>query len=87
MQFEIGKIINFDNYVGEIMSLSGDKHIFLCQDLREAYEDLKDKTIIFRPEEINNEKRAFYVQKLENILNDKSNIKEIVLKIKKNIDN
>ena len=81
MLFEFGKIFKYDSGVGEILSISGDKYIFLENDLKEDYEKINGKVIIFRPEIINNEKRAFYIQNIENTLKNKDERDKILKKI------
>lgn len=81
MLFEIGKITKYDNNVGEILSISGEKYIFLEKDLKDDISNLENKIVIFRPENINNQKRAFYIQKLENTLKNKDERNKILSKI------
>ena len=78
MQFEIGKIHDYDNYSGKIVSSSG-VYMFLHHDIKN--EDIKEGDIvIFRPEKINNENRAFSIKKLENILVNTKERKKILKK-------
>lgn len=86
MQFEIGKIIEFDGNVGKILSGNKEKYTFLKTDLKDEYELLKDKVIIFRPEDKELEKRAFYIQNLENILRNKKVRAKVLKKVYKITD-
>lgn len=79
MQYEIGKIIEFDNYKGEILSSNG-KFIFLKNDLKLDKLNLGE-LVIFRPEVINGHKRAFYIQDLRNILKDHKKRDKVLKKI------
>lgn len=81
MLFEIGKIIKYENNIGEILSIGGDKYIFIEKDLKEEFEKLNGNIVIFRPEIINNEKRAFYIQNIENNLKNKEERNKILSKL------
>lgn len=87
MQVEIGKIIEFDGYVGNILSLSNENYLFLSKDLKEEYEDLKGKVIIFRKESNRIRNRAFYIRSLENVLKNKQIRGKILEKVYKITDN
>lgn len=77
MNFNIGKIIKYEDKQGLILTESGDKYLFLDSDLKHKIQ-LND-LVIFRPEKVNNVDRAFFVNKINdylNINNNKNNIKK-----------
>jgi len=87
MEFEIGKIINYDNEIGEILTTNGLKCIFLKKDLKDDYENLKDEVLIFRIEESSRQKRAFYIRKLKNVIKDKKIRNEILARVSLTLNN
>ena len=87
MQFEVGKIINYDNNVGEILAYNREKYLFINEDLQEEYNCLMDKVVIFRPEKINDQNRAFYIHNIENILINKKERKKILQKLNNFLNN
>lgn len=83
MNFEIGKVIKYENKEGLILTKDGNKYLFLEKDLKTKI-NIKD-LVIFRPEIVNDINRAFFVKNLKiymNKDNNKNNIKHY-LKYKK----
>lgn len=60
MEFKIGKVISFDNYVGEIKE-ENTKYIFLDIDLKDIIK--VNDTVSFNGETINNINKAFFIEK------------------------
>ncbi len=83
MNFEIGKVIKYENKEGLILTEDGNKYLFLEKDVKTNI-NIKD-LVIFRPEIINDTNRAFFVKNLKIYMskdNNKNNIK-YYLKYKK----
>lgn len=79
MQFEIGKIKEYDNLVGKIIAKS-DVYLFLKQDLSDINIKIGD-IVIFRPEEISMEKKGLSYKKIENIYKKKEERNKIIKKL------
>ncbi len=73
MNFEIGKVIKYKNKEGLIISLSGITYLFLKTDLKNSIR--VNDLVIFRPEEIEHVKRAFFVRELQKYLRDNEEFK------------
>lgn len=75
----IGKIRNYDNFVGEIVTNDG-VYLFANENISDK-ESLKvEDTVMFRGEEIQGVKKAFFVKKLSL---DKNIDEQVSLKLKK----
>lgn len=77
-QYNIGKIRTYDNYTGEIISQDG-VFIFLNENISGTKELTINDVVMFRGEEIQGTKKAFFVQKL----NPEKKLEEEVYKILK----
>jgi len=75
MNFNIGKIISYNDKQGLILTDNGEKYLFLESDLNQQI-NIND-LVFFRPESINNIKRAFFINKINDYLNIKNNKKNI----------
>lgn len=84
MQYEIGKIIEYDNHKGKILSSNG-KYLFLKEDLKLDELNLGE-LIIFRPEVIKGQKRAFYIKSLKSVLKEQKHRDKILIKLKSFIE-
>lgn len=74
----IGKIIEYDNYVGSIAAKDG-IYLFTQEDIVDGEELLLKDLVIFRGEDIQNQKKAYFIKKL----NPKKNLgNQIYIKTK-----
>ncbi|MBR3660330.1 MAG: hypothetical protein IKN63_00305 [Bacilli bacterium] len=71
MYFNIGKVIKYEDNQGLIVTSEGDKYLFLEKDINTKV-NVND-LVIFRPEKVENVKRAYFVKKFENYLDDENN--------------
>jgi len=83
MNFNIGKIISYNDKQGLILTDNGEKYLFLESDLNQQI-NIND-LVFFRPESINNIKRAFFINKINDYLNIKNNKKNIKKYLKSTI--
>ena len=83
MQFDVGKIIKDDSILGEIIALDGKKYIYLNSDLKEKC--IEGDIVVFRPEEVFNQNRAFFIRKIETVLKNDNYKKELLKKINRKI--
>ncbi len=72
MEYEVGKIVEFDGHCGRIVSSQGE--YFFTEDDIEDSVIAKGRCVVFRPEEIQGKKRAFFVHGVEYILNQKQKV-------------
>ena len=63
-QYNIGKVRNYDKYTGEIISQDG-VYIFLNENISDCKNLNINDIVMFRGEEIQGTKKAFFVQKLD----------------------
>lgn len=76
----LGKIVEYDNFVGKIISKEG-IYMYTEEDIVEGQEIKLNDLVIFRGEEIQNQKKAYFVKKI----NPERNLKnQIYMKIKNN---
>ena len=73
MDFNIGKVNEYDGYSGIIVSSSG-TYKFVKDDFYRTDEVVDNDYVLFRGEVINDISRAYFVKKIEN----KSEIKELI---------
>jgi len=82
MYFNIGKIVDYENKKGIILTKDNEKYMFLEKDLNT---DIKiNDIVIFRPEIIDNVKRAYFVKNINKYLEEdtnKNNIKKYLKSI------
>ncbi len=71
MNFEIGKVVEYSNKEGKILTKEGQKYLFLEKDLKTDI-NIKD-LVIFRPELVNDVNRAYFVRNLNKYLNNSNN--------------
>lgn len=77
--YNIGKIRSYDQYVGEIIAKDG-TYIFLNEDpYNEEKYGLND-VVLFRGEEIQGAKKAFFVKKLNNTKDYEEEISKLLKK-------
>ncbi len=72
MEYEIGKIVEFDGHCGRVVS-DQDEYFFTEEDIEDSTIAL-GRYVVFRPEEIQGKKRAFFVHGAEQVLNQKQKI-------------
>lgn len=81
--FDIGKIRSYDNFVGEIVSQKG-TYMFTNKDLSTEEEININDTVIFRGENVQNIKKAFFIRKIDLTKNLNSEIEQKIKKLKNN---
>lgn len=77
--YTIGKVRTFDNYFGEIIAQDG-VYMFISEDISPTEVIEVNDMVLFRAEEINNVKKAFFIKKLNKNLNIED---EVIRKVKK----
>ena len=82
MNYEIGKIVKYENKESIIINESGEKYLFLESDLKTTIN--KDNLVIFRREVVNDRNRAFFVRDLNIFLNNEKNKNNLKKYYKKN---
>lgn len=75
----IGKIRNYDNFIGEIVTNDG-VYLFANESISDKESLNVEDTVMFRGEEIQGVKKAFFVKKLSL---DKNIDEQVSLKLKK----
>lgn len=73
--YNIGKIRSYDNYVGEIIAKDG-TYMFINDNLSDEEKLNLNDVVMFRGEEVQGTKKAFFVKKLDS----SKNLEEEVLK-------
>lgn len=84
--YNIGKIRTFDNYTGEIVAQDG-VYIFTSESIEPSEVLFVEDTVLFRGEEINDIKKAFFVKKINPNLNLEDQVYKHVKKPKVNKEN
>lgn len=84
--YNIGKIRTYDNYTGEIVAPDG-VYLFTSESLNPTETLSVEDTVLFRGEEINEIKRAFFVKKINPNLNLEDEVYKHVKKPKSNKEN
>lgn len=77
--YNIGKVRTFDNYFGEIIAQDG-IYMFISEDISPSEVIEVNDIVLFRGEEINNVKKAFFIKKINKDLNLEE---EILQKVKR----
>ncbi len=72
MEYEIGKIVEFDGHCGRIISSQGE--YFFTEDDIEDTAIAEGRYVVFRPEEIQGKQRAFFIHGAEQMLNQKQKV-------------
>ncbi len=83
MNIEIGKIIEYEEGAGYILSLSA-KYFFLEKDLEDIVK-IND-LVVFRPENHNDINYAFFIKKLENYVKLNKDNKDVLQKVLRYLD-
>ncbi len=76
MEFEVGKVASYDGYCGTVISQNG-KYMFLNEDIVEEKNLEEGQLVAFRGEEVQGEKRAYFIRNLEKVLNGKEKQKSL----------
>ena len=74
MEYEIGKIVEFNGHWGIIVSSQGE-YFFTEADMEDR-NIAEGRYVVFRSEEIQGKKRAFFVHGAEQVLNQKQKVME-----------
>lgn len=67
MEYEIGKVITYDGYCGEIVSESG-KYLFLDKDVDSECNVSVGRLVVFRGEIVQEKKRAYFIRGAEKLI-------------------
>ena len=75
MEFKLGKVYSYENKLGKIVT-DTEEYIFNEDDLENQV--VKGDIVQFRPEEINDIKRAFFVTKVDELQNNDKGIQKVI---------
>lgn len=84
--YTIGKVRTFDNYVGEIIS-QDDVYLFIAENISSPEKIAANDMVLFRGEEINNVKTAFFIKKLNHNLDLEEEVYRKVKRIETDQEN
>lgn len=62
-QYNVGKVRNYDNFIGFIVANDGE-YMFNSENILENEEIIQNDIVMFRGEEIQGKKIAFFIKKL-----------------------
>ncbi len=79
----IGKIHEYDSFIGKIVTTTG-TYLFIGDDVENDALLEKDDVVMFRGETIHNQKRAFFIKKLNPELNLEEQVQRKLRKTKEN---